>query len=248
MQIPVIEGVIARRLLVNYRVTPHVLARILPAPFRPQLVDGWGFAGICLIGLRDVRPRGLPAPLGLASENAAHRIAAEWEDGGVTRTGVYVWRRDTNAWLTVAMGGRVFPGVHHRAEFTVHDADDQVAVSLVSADGDTRVSVTGRVANQLPANSIFPSVAAASAFFEGGSLGYSPSRQPGTYDGLELKTMGWQVAPLAVEQVTSTFFEDRTLFPPGSTQFDCALLMRNIAHEWHARGALTDGGAIARAG
>jgi hypothetical protein len=33
-------GRIARRLLVNYRVDPDAIAPLLPAPFRPALVDG----------------------------------------------------------------------------------------------------------------------------------------------------------------------------------------------------------------
>jgi len=137
VRIPVLEGVIARRLLVNFRVAPDVLARVLPAPFHPQLVNGWGLAGICLIGLRAIRPRGFPAVLGLASENAAHRIAVEWLEGGMTRSGVYVPRRDTSTWLNAVVGGRVFPGVHHRAKFTVQETDGQVAVGLESADGAT---------------------------------------------------------------------------------------------------------------
>jgi hypothetical protein len=47
MQIPVIRGVIDRRILVNFRVDPDVLARFLPAPFRPKLVNGAGMAGVC---------------------------------------------------------------------------------------------------------------------------------------------------------------------------------------------------------
>jgi len=39
MQIPVIRGLIDRRILVNYRVDPDVLARFLPPPFRPLLVN-----------------------------------------------------------------------------------------------------------------------------------------------------------------------------------------------------------------
>jgi hypothetical protein len=227
--------VIARRLLVNYRVAPDVLASVLPAPFRPQLVNGWGVAGICLIGLRAVRPRGLPAIVGLASENAAHRIAVEWEADGTTQCGVYVPRRDTNAWFNVALGGRMFPGVHHRAEFSVRDTDGTVSVALESEDGETRVRVVGRAASHLPADSVFRSIDDASGFFERGSLGYSASRRAGSYDALELRTQEWHVAPLAVEHVTSTFFENAAVFPAGSTTFDCALIMRNVAHEWHAR-------------
>ena len=57
MRIPVMRGVIDRRILANYRVDPECLQRILPAPFRPQLVDGHGIAGICLIRLKQIRPR-----------------------------------------------------------------------------------------------------------------------------------------------------------------------------------------------
>jgi hypothetical protein len=43
---------------------------------------------------------------------------------------------------------------------------------------------------------------------------------------------------LEVERVRSSFFDDKSLFPEGSIEFDCALLMRNIEHEWHGKGDL----------
>jgi hypothetical protein len=52
MTIPVIIGMIDRRILVNFRVDPVVLATILPSPFRPKLVSGAGMAGVCLIRLQ----------------------------------------------------------------------------------------------------------------------------------------------------------------------------------------------------
>src|SRR5450631_100992 len=84
MRLPALEGVIDRRLLVNYRVDPEIAARWLPAPFRPQLVNGFAVAGICLIRLVKLRPVGAPRWAGLTSENAAHRIAVEWP----TKTGI----------------------------------------------------------------------------------------------------------------------------------------------------------------
>ena len=90
--VPVVQGVIARRLLVNFRVRPDVLAALLPAPFQPKLVNGFGLAGICLIRLEQVRPRGLPAFVGLSSENAAHRIAVEWAADGKLSEGVFIPR------------------------------------------------------------------------------------------------------------------------------------------------------------
>ena len=67
MRIPVIRGIIDRRILVNYRVDPKVLEKILPAPFRPKLVNGAGMAGVCLIRLKHIRPRYLPSFIGLAT-------------------------------------------------------------------------------------------------------------------------------------------------------------------------------------
>jgi hypothetical protein len=47
-----------------------------------------------------------------------------------------------------------------------------------------------------------------------------------------LRTEAWSVAALAVERAYSSYFEDATQFPPGSLRFDCALVMRNVPHEW----------------
>ena len=49
---------------------------------------------------------------------------------------------------------------------------------------------------------------------------------------LSLKTSSWTVAPLAIERAHSSYFTDQEMFPAGSIDFDCALVMRNIAHEW----------------
>ena len=118
MQLPVMRGLIARRLLVNYRVEPQTLEWLLPAPFRPKLVAGFAVAGICLIRLEQMRPEFLPSFVGVASENAAHRIAVEWTDAdGSVREGVYIPRRDTSSRLNTLVGGRLFPCMHHHADF-----------------------------------------------------------------------------------------------------------------------------------
>jgi hypothetical protein len=41
-----------------------------------------------------------------------------------------------------------------------------------------------------------------------------------------------------LKRVESSFFEDRSLFPAGSVEFDCALVMRGIDHEWHGQETL----------
>ncbi len=238
MRIPILRGLIDRRVLVNFRVDADVLAGILPAPFRPQLVDGVGIAGICLIRLTGIRPRWLPAGFGMGSENAAHRIAVEWDDNGKTRSGVYIPRRDSSSLLNRLAGGRLFPGVHHHSRFAVAEAAEAYHIEMSNADG-THVLVEGRIAARFPANSIFRNLVQASDFFAGGSLGYSATGRPGSYDGMELRTRKWDVEPLAISRVESSFFADPSLFPAGSAHFDCALLMRHIEHEWHSVKMLT---------
>lgn len=106
---PRLSSVIERRLLVNYRVTPDAAARLLPAGLRPQLVRGHAVAGICLLRLGSARPTWAPPPVGLRSENAAHRISIEWDGPDGVETGVYITRRDTGSRINSWAGGRVFP-------------------------------------------------------------------------------------------------------------------------------------------
>jgi hypothetical protein len=236
MNIPTIRGLIDRRLLVNFRVAPDVIARQLPAPFRPKLTpSGHAMAGICLIRLRDIRPVFMPGLVGIRSENAAHRIAVEWDTARTVQTGVFIPRRDTSSRINALAGGRIFPGWHNRASFEVVETDRQFRVELRSVDGEVRVFVDAQLASNLPPASAFASLAEASAFFETGSLGYSATPHEGRFDGLELRSFVWRVEPLEVSAVVSSYFEDLSRFPIGSIEFDSALLMRNIPHEWRAR-------------
>jgi hypothetical protein len=235
MRFPTIHGVIDRRILVNYRVDADVAARLLPAPFRPKRASGYAMGGICLIRLRRIRPAFVPFTAGVGSENAAHRFAAQWEREGQGEEGVFIPRRDSSSRLNALLGGRLFPGEHHHARFDVSESEHRLRVELESDDGQVRVSVRARLADALPEDSVFGSLADASRFFEGGALGYSATKDETRYDGLELRCKSWVVQPLAVEAVQSSYFDDRTRFPEGSATFDCALLMRGAEHEWHSR-------------
>jgi hypothetical protein len=232
MYLPTIEGIIDRRILVNYRVDPVYLQKLLPHPFRPKLMHGMGIAGICLIRLKHIRPRFLPALMGLSSENAAHRIAVAWDEQGVSREGVYIPRRDTSSPFNAFVGGKLFPGVHHHARFHVTEGDEAFSLQIASDDGETQVVVEARVTSDLSEHSIFASLEEASAFFEQGSRGYSVTKEAGRLDGGELRCKQWKVEPLQVTRVQSSFFDDHERFPPGTAALDGALLMRTIPHAW----------------
>lgn len=121
MRFPAVQGVIERRLLVNFRADPAAVSRLLPPPFEPVVVHGHAIVGICLIRLAGIRPAFLsslgpvlPAGCGLRSENAAHRIAVRWRGGNQIdspyKEGVYIPRRDSSSRLNALVGAGSSPG------------------------------------------------------------------------------------------------------------------------------------------
>ncbi|MFZ0061053.1 MAG: DUF2071 domain-containing protein [Pyrinomonadaceae bacterium] len=234
MRLPTIQGTIRRRILANFRVDPQVMQRQLPSRFRPKLHNGFAVAGICMIRLDHIRPKLTPEIVGVSSENAAHRVAVLWEEDGSTREGVFISRRDTNSQLNLLLGGRIFPGEHHHSSFSVREGDASINIKMKSADETITVEIDGRLADVLPPTSIFSSLAEASSFFEGGAVGYSVTSDQARLDGLRLKTKEWRVEPLDVRSVYSSYFSDEAKFPKGSIEFDNALIMRNVAHQWHS--------------
>lgn len=234
MNLSSVTSIIERRLLVNYRVDPDIVASLLPVPLRPQRVAGWAVAGICLIRLGQLRPSWLPGWLGTRSENAAHRIAVEWDGADGRQVGVYIPRRDSDSLLNTVVGGRLFPGRHHRASFDVSETAQDLHVAFASADGTTSVSVDVRTANELLGSALFADMRKASDFFLQGSTGFSAASEPRMLDGVRLHADRWMVEPAEVHAVRSSFFDDTRRFPQGSAIFDSALLMRDIPATWSA--------------
>ncbi|MDQ2800601.1 MAG: DUF2071 domain-containing protein [Armatimonadota bacterium] len=233
MNLPEVQGLIRRRILVNFRVDPDVMQRQLPAPFRVKTVGGKALAGICLIRLEQIRPGFVPLPLGAASENAAHCVAVCWTDpSGEEREGVYISRRDTSSHLTHWVGGRLFPGEHQHAAFQICDEGGRIDFAMRSDDGEVTVRLRGQETDEFPNESLFSSLGEASAFFQTGSVGYSATAQGGHADGVRLSIASWRVTPLHIESVYSSCYADESRFPAGSIAFDCALLMRDIPHTW----------------
>lgn len=234
MNIPTIQGIIKRRVLVNFRAEPNIIQKILPNGFRPKLHKNKAVAGICLIKLEHIRPKHLPEFIGISSENAAHRIAVEWDENDETKEGVFVPRRDTDSLLNQLAGGRIFPSEHHKAIFDIQENENKIAYKMTSTDGEVSLKFNGISTDYFSKNSIFDSLQEASDFFEKGSLGYSSNKTDKNLDGIKLQIDDWQVSPLKITSVESSFYNDESIFPKGTIEFDHALLMQNIEHEWHS--------------
>jgi Uncharacterized conserved protein (COG2071) len=156
-----------------------VSVKALVQPFarasRPLEVDqrhGCAIVGVCLIRLENLRPHGIPGPLGLSSENMAHRVAIQYPASDDIRPGVFVWRRETDKPLVELLGGRLFPGVHHHARFQVSEDENRLAMKVTSDDGKTDVRFSARVSSEWQHTSSFASFDEVSEFFRKGDCGF----------------------------------------------------------------------------
>jgi hypothetical protein len=236
----VIASLIARRLLVNYRLEPGAAARVLPPGMRPLLSHGHAVGGICLIRLAGIRPAALPGlagRFGLRTENAAHRIAVVWDGPDGPEHGVYIPRRDTDSRITTLTAGLFLPGEHHRARFEVRETADRLRIGFRSADGSAHAAVEATVTDRLRGSSLFADLEEASAFFRDAPDGYAARSDGDRLDGVRLQTREWSVTPAALVRVSSSYFEDPERFPAGTAEPDSALLMRDLEALWHPRPA-----------
>lgn len=104
---------------------------------------------------------------------------------------------------------------------------------MKSGDQKIEVSFTGEISDDFPKTSIFSSLNEASKFFEAGSLGFSVAKDAKRLHGILLQIDDWKVSPFEMTFVYSSFYNDESTFPKKTIEFDHALYMHNIAHEWH---------------
>jgi hypothetical protein len=225
---PSINGVIERRLLVNYRADRDALARLVPDSFRVvEINEGEGIGGICLMRIRDARPDPLPSALGVTSENATHRIAVEWDEDGGTHRGVYTPCRQTSLSLAAVVSGSIVPGEQRRADFDVNERKDEYEVCV---ECDTEyVRIEAELSDQISGHSVFETVDDASEFFKGERVGYGPSGNE--IEGLEFcfAESDWEMEPLEIREARSSFFEKL-----DGSSFDSAFVTHDMDHKLRA--------------
>ena len=231
---PVLQGTIELRVLIVYRLDPSAVLDLIPAPFEAQLVNDFAVGAISLSRLRDVRAQGLPSWLGVSGEHATHSFAVQWTDQHRPAIGVFIPRRHTSSRLTAAFGDRLFPGAYERGDFAVEQHGPDVHVSFASRDPSCAVDAAVSAVDGPTASELFASTDDASKLFRRGAVGYSLRRKGGVLDGIEIRTRTWRIDPARVVHVRSSYFDDVTVFPPGSAVVDSAFVMRDIAADWRA--------------
>jgi uncharacterized protein YqjF (DUF2071 family) len=222
-----LKAQLRRRLLISYAIDPAVAAKLLPEGFRPQLVDGRAVGGFCVIGLRAVRPGWVAPPIGIHTENAAHRLAVEWDENGRTRRGVYIFERHSSSFLPVIAGGRLFPGVQRHARFTLEETGTRYRVEMDA--GDTYALADVELSTEW-SSALFATVQAASDFHRDGAIGWSPRRNGRGAEPVELTSEAWAVEPGRVNEIRSSFFDS---LPRNAAELDSVLIMRDLPLVWN---------------
>ncbi|MDP3951591.1 DUF2071 domain-containing protein [Microbacterium sp.] len=217
-----VQARLRRRLLLSYRLDANVARGLLPDGLSPLLVDGHAVAGVCVLGLESIRPQWLRGRWGLRSENAAHRIAVEWDDDGELQRGVYIFERHSSAWFPVLFGGRAFPGVHRKARFAIDESADRYAVTM-DAEGESLaadVEVGGEWKSEL-----FATVEDASEFYRSGRIGWSRRHDAVRLERVALTSTEWAVEGAQLRSLRSSFFD---ALPEGAAVFDSVVVMRDL--------------------
>jgi uncharacterized protein YqjF (DUF2071 family) len=230
----VFEGVVARRLVVNFRVDPEVAAGLVPAPLEPARLGGAAVAGMSLIRLEQIRPRGLAPIVGLAIENMAHWVAvtAPVEDGRVSA--FFVLRRDTESRLVATLGGPLFSAAHHLAQFDVDEDERHLRAKVRTDNGAADVEVEVDWGAAFRGTPCFPSLGAAERFFREFERGFTASETGGLLAAVRLRPSPVRLEPVRLVAARCRYFEDPKRFPEGSVTLDGALGMRSIPYEWVA--------------
>jgi hypothetical protein len=218
-----VDAHLRRRLLIAYRLDAQVARDLIPAPLRPQLVDGQAVAGICVLGMDGIRPLGLRGGWGLRSENATHRIAVEWDEDGDTQVGVFIFERYSSAAHAVLFGGRLFPGVHRRARFTITEAADRFALSMQARGATLAADV--EVDSDAWNSALFETPEEASEFYRAGRVGWSRRHDGETLERVALTSTAWAAEGARLHSLRSSFFEE---LPEGSAVVDSVMVMRDI--------------------
>ena len=223
---PVLLATLERRLLVIYRLEPEAVVHLVPAPFWPQLVNGFAVGSLTLDHVTGLRPRRLPSAAGFASENAAHRIAVEWLQNGRTATGTFVLVRHTSSRRIAALGDRFFPGQRERAGFEVEDRGPNLRVACHSRDGATVIDA--EVGEGGFTSELFASPEDVWRFCLRGAMTASLRQRGGVLDWIDERARGGVVRSASIERISSS------VFPAAIGSPDSAIVARDVTVEWRA--------------
>jgi len=241
-QIGDVVGTIRHRLLVNQIADPAEVSSHLPDGIRPHVVPDSGgvIVGCCLIAIDSIRPWPAPAAVGTSIRAAAHRISVDVGPVASPTRAVYVPCRHTDGILPGMAGGRVYPGVHRRAEIEVAVDAGKVAWSVKGRETRTQASERGGFDISVSADrtTAIQAVSEVADVVIGTKLGLSPGLRSGSIEAADMCLDDLSAQRVDLIELRSDFLDSFSTARPTDT-----LLMTDVDVVWKRQSAPAADGA-----
>lgn len=225
-------GVLENTVLLNFRTDAEVLRRLLPSPFEPRLVDGYGLVGILLFTMKDLTcetTMGFPSP---PSDHVLYRIAVSWKQGGRTFHGMYLLRHEVNTRLPVRQRRRgLFPVAGIPVRWHKGSVSSSIEWTLKNK-AKTKLHMKAKISSSFSGGSVFRSLEEASDFFATERAAIAPRFQKSIFSNTHFLPLQWPVQPLFVQKLTTDVDQLHNLFPQGQIFFDSGLIWPKIPCKW----------------
>ena len=164
-------GRLERTWIFNYHTPAEEAARILPPPLEPITHKGCAFWGVVISRVGVMRPKPLPALVGVSYWHIGYRLHARFRD----KEGIWFARSDCDSALMTAAGNWLTDYNFHTATMSRVGVNGSSELLVDSVGGQAWVSLNPHTATRLPPQSAFGSLDEAAAFLKYNPRGISRS-------------------------------------------------------------------------
>ncbi len=229
-------GVLENTVMLNFRTDVEVLKRILPFPFDPRLVDGFGLVSILLFRMKDLYCEtniGWPS---LPSDHVLYRISVSFNHGGRRQSGMYILRHEVNTRLPLRQRRRgLFPLAGSPVRWNKNPWKDQFEWTLKSGSR-TKLQVKARPGRSFSGGSLFQNLEEAADFFSHERFVLAPRYQQSIFSSTHFLPLSWEVKPLQVLRLKTDFKQLANLFPSDRIFYDSGLMWPQMPCKWQKSG------------
>jgi uncharacterized protein YqjF (DUF2071 family) len=217
-------------LLLAYRTPAESVRRLLPAGLELITVGAWAFWNIVLCRIEQMRPRGVPAALGLSYHHVAYRLYVRSQTARGPLEGLYFVRSDADSRLISCAGNLLTDFRFHPGSIDLNATTDRIAASVRSNDRAADLSL---VTEPATTENLAPGSPFATADQAAHALKYQPLALSVTGERLRMAQVRrdethWRESPIRVIESRFTFF-DRLNQRPA---LERATRVEPIDYEW----------------
>ena len=222
--------------LLNYRVPAARVEHLLPSRLKLITHRKFAFLGVVLSRIERMRPRFVPALVGMTYWHIGYRLHVRAElPGGGAVDGLFFLRSDAESRL-ISLGGNLLTDFRfHPAKISV--GDDQITVKSDDGGGDAVVQFADECVDELQSASCFDSIAECARV-----LTYQPNGLACVGDGVRIAQVirdesCWRERPIRIAEAKFAFLD---AIAPGEFQLERATRVAPIDYVWRLNVSAAD--------